>query len=135
FDRGGGVLAAAAAHFAPYRCIVARLRNRALLLRLDAILFLRHLLALRLRERRTGDGERQQQEQQLHQLLSLEHALPVNALILVLGELALLERFFPARAIAFGPLAAAQLRYRGVVLPGAVVRLALVLALLVDHDL
>src|SRR3954453_21554536 len=62
-------------------------------------------------------------------------ALPANALIFVLRELALLDPLFPARAVALGPLAAAQLRQRRVVVPRAVVRLALVLALLVDDPL
>src|SRR6267378_5123894 len=66
---------------------------------------------------------------------SPDRALAVDALILVLCELALLDGLFPARAIALGPLAAEQIRHRRLVVPGAGVGLALVLALLVDDDL
>src|SRR5919206_4214578 len=61
--------------------------------------------------------------------------LLADAPVFVLRELALLDRLFPAHAIALVPLATAQLRHRRVVVPGAVVGLALVLALLVDDDL
>src|SRR5215204_242238 len=62
-------------------------------------------------------------------------SLLVDALVLVLCELAILDLLFPAVAISLGPLAAAQLRDRRVAVPGQAVGLALVLALLVDHDL
>src|SRR4051794_8622943 len=61
--------------------------------------------------------------------------LAVDALVFVLPELALPDRILPARTVALGPLAAAQLRQRRIVVPRAIVGLALVLALLVDHDL
>src|SRR5688572_26631498 len=53
----------------------------------------------------------------------------------VLRELALLDLVFAARPVALGPLAAAQLGDRRLAIPGHAVGLALVLALLVDHDL
>src|SRR4030095_15298042 len=53
----------------------------------------------------------------------------------VLRELALLDLGFPAGAIALGPLAAAHFGDRRLAVPGQPVGLALVLALLVDHDL
>src|SRR5438067_7539679 len=65
----------------------------------------------------------------------LGRTLLADAPVFVLGELALLDRLFPAHAIALRPLAAAQLGDRRVVVPGAAVGLALVLALLVDDDL
>src|SRR5690242_9396821 len=61
--------------------------------------------------------------------------LLADAPVFVLRELALLDRLFPAHAIALVPLAAAELGHRRVVVPGAVVGLALVLALLVDDNL
>src|SRR3954470_5990427 len=42
----------------------------------------------------------------------LSFVLLADALVFVLGELALLDHLFPARAIALGPFAAAQLRDR-----------------------
>src|SRR5205085_151067 len=62
-------------------------------------------------------------------------ALAVDALVFVLPELALPDRVLPTRTIALGPLAAAQLGDRRLVVPRAVVRLALGLALLVDDHL
>src|SRR5262245_37361872 len=62
-------------------------------------------------------------------------SLLIDAFVLVLGELALLDLLFPAVAVPFGPLAAAQLRGRRLAVPGQAVGLALVLALLVDHHL
>src|SRR5437762_61946 len=44
-------------------------------------------------------------------------ALAVDALVFVLRELALPDRILPARTIALGPLAAAQLRHRRFVVP------------------
>src|SRR5205085_10039200 len=66
---------------------------------------------------------------------SLIAVLAVDALVLVLRELALLDRRLPARAIALVPFAAAQLGHRRLVVPRAIVRLALVLALLGDDHL
>src|SRR5262249_34104984 len=67
--------------------------------------------------------------------LFLTDALLADPLVLVLGELPVLDLLFPARAIPLVPLAAAQLRDRRIVVPGPPVGLALVLALLVDDDL
>src|SRR6185503_14937175 len=61
--------------------------------------------------------------------------LPVDALVLVLRELALLDALLPARTVALLPAAAAELGGERGVVPGAVVGLALVLALLVHDDL
>src|SRR5688572_6100521 len=52
--------------------------------------------------------------------------LLVDAFVLVLRELALLDLVFPARLVALGPLAAAQFRDRRLAVPGLAVALALV---------
>src|SRR6185503_5984467 len=62
-------------------------------------------------------------------------ALLADALVLVLGELPVLDLIFPARAVPLVPLAAAQLDHGRIVVPRSRVGLALVLALLVDDDL
>src|SRR6476620_3053631 len=69
-------------------------------------------------------------------LLCFFEQIPTDrSVVLVLGELPILDLLFPARTIPLVPFAAAQLCYRRVVVPGPPVGLALVLALLVDHHL
>src|SRR5262245_16911903 len=63
------------------------------------------------------------------------YSLLVDALVLVLGKLPVLDLLFPARAVPLVPFAATQFRDRRIVVPRAPVGLALILALLVDRHL